>query len=111
MRRRVSDPLTDTRRPHWLTVSDLHRNLITSQALPAGTDLREILRDTLTRWVAEGWQAENNGAYGFVFIARSAERRLVNLTPANPSDCSGAGHAFLAGAGALLPGGASSAAA
>jgi hypothetical protein len=97
MRRHHFDPLADTRRPHWLTVSDLHRNLIACEALPAGADLREVLRETLTQCEAKGWQAENDGAYGFAFIARGSERRLVNLTPADPSACAGSGHAFLAG--------------
>jgi len=53
----------------------------------------------LLRQPPEGWMAERDGAYDFAFIARGAERRLVNLTPANPSDCAGSGHAFLAGRG------------
>ena len=103
MSRRLCDPLTDTRRPHWLTVSDLHRDLITCQALAAGVDLREVLREALTQCAAEGWEAENDGAYGFAFIARGSERRLINLAPANPSACTGTGHAFLAGRGAINP--------
>jgi hypothetical protein len=97
MARHRFDPLADTRCPHWLTVSDLHRNLITCEALVAGADLREALQAALTRYTAEGWLPENDGAYGFVFIARGAERRLVNLTPADPSDCAGPGHSVLAG--------------
>jgi hypothetical protein len=97
MGRHRFDPLADTRRPHWLTVSDLHRNLITCQALASGADLRIALREVLAQCAAEGWQAENDGAYGFMFIARGSERRLVNLTPADPSDSTGTGHAFLAG--------------
>jgi hypothetical protein len=97
MRRNRPDPLADNRRPHWLTVSDLHRSLITCTPVPAGTDLRATMRDALAGHAADGWQAENDGAYGFVFIARGSERRLVNLTPADPSIGVGAGHAFLAG--------------
>ena len=100
MTRRPCDPLADTRRPHWLTVSDLHRNLIACQSLPAGADLRAVMRAALADGAAEGWQAESDSAYGFVFIARGAERRLVNLTAADPAGCPGAGHAFLAGTGA-----------
>jgi hypothetical protein len=97
MARRRCDPLADTRRAHWLTVSDMHGKRIACEALPAGIDLREALRAALSRCAAEGWQAEGNGAYGFVFVARGSERRLLNLTPANPSEGFGAGHAFLAG--------------
>ena len=100
MPRRRCDPLATTRRPHWLTVSDLHRNVITCEPLAAGANLRESLRTALTKCAAEGWQPENDGAYGFAFIARGTERRLVNLTPADPANCAGSGHAFLAGRGA-----------
>lgn len=47
MSRRRFDPLADTRRPHWLTVSDLHRNLITYTGVPAGSDLRTVLSAAL----------------------------------------------------------------
>jgi len=101
MRRHRCDPLADTGRPHWLTVSDMHRTLIGCEALPAGTDLREILRDALVQYAAEGWQAENDGAYGFAFIGRGSERRLVNIIPVDPFDCAGPGYAFLAGRGVI----------
>jgi hypothetical protein len=97
MPRRRCDPLAETRRPHWLTVSDLHRKLISSAAIASGADLRAAMQTALALCATEGWQPENDGAYGFVFIARGSERRLVNLTPADPSNGVGAGHAFLAG--------------
>jgi hypothetical protein len=99
MPRRRCDPLADNRRPHWLTVSDLHRNVISSEALPAGKGLRQVLRVALAHCTAEGWQAENNGTYGFAFIARGSERLLISLTPADPASSAGPGHAFLAGRG------------
>jgi hypothetical protein len=102
MNRHRCDPLADNGRPHWLAVSDLHRNLIACEALPTGTDLRETLQAALTKWAGEGWRPESDGPYGFVFIARGEERRLVNLTPADPAACIGAGHAFLAGRGAVI---------
>lgn len=95
MARRRFDPLADTRRPHWLTISDSHLKLLTSEALPAGMNLRAVLRAALTHYAAQGWQAESDGAYGFTFIARGSERRLVNITPADPSQCQGRGHATL----------------
>jgi hypothetical protein len=84
MRRNRCDPLADTHRPHWLVISDMHRNQIVCQALPRGVDLRGALREKLAQWAAEGWRAESDGAYGFAFIARGTERRLVNLTPRDP---------------------------
>jgi len=103
MSRHRLSPLTDTRRPHCLTVSDMHGIRITSEAIPAGVDLREALRAALRQLAEEGWRAESDGAYGFVFVAKKGERRLVNLTPANTSRSFGAGHAFLAGRGVVTP--------
>ena len=101
MRRQRFDPLTATHRSHWLTVSDMHQNLIACEALPAWADLRKILQAALTQYSAQGWEVENDGAYGFAFIAREAERRLVNLTPADPSAYAGPGHACVAGPGVM----------
>jgi hypothetical protein len=53
-----------------LTISDLHRDVISSEALQTSTDLHEVVRAVLARYAAEGGQAENNGAYGFVFMGR-----------------------------------------
>ena len=99
MRRNRCDPLADTRRRHWLIVSGPHRQLIDIKPVPIGANLREAMRAALASMAAEGWRADSDGVYGFTFISRGAERRLVNLTPANPSECGGAGHAFLAGNG------------
>ena len=96
MPRQRCDPLAEFHRPHWLTVSDLHRNLITCEGVPAGSNLRTVLSEAMAAQAADGWQPENDGAYGFVFIARGAERRLVNLSPADPASCGGPGHGFLA---------------
>ena len=60
-------------------------------------DLREILQLALEQCAADGRRAETNGAYGFAFVGKDSERRLVNLTPADPLVCTGSGHAFLTG--------------
>jgi hypothetical protein len=39
---------------------------------------------TIERLEGEGWQAESSAEYGFVFIRREPERRLLMLTPRNP---------------------------
>lgn len=102
MPRHHNDPLADTSRPHWLTLSDMHGTRVACETLPIGVDLREALRSALSQCALEGWQAESDGSYGFVFIAKGAERRLLNVTPANPFESFGAGHAFLAGRSVLL---------
>jgi hypothetical protein len=38
----------------------------------------------IERLEAEGWQAEGSAEYGFAFIRRAGERRLLTLTPRDP---------------------------
>jgi hypothetical protein len=41
---------------------------------------------TIERLEADGWQAEGTPEYGFVFIRRDADRRLLMLTEKDPAD-------------------------
>jgi hypothetical protein len=38
----------------------------------------------IERFAGEGWEAEATPEYGFVFIRRAGERRLLMLTPRDP---------------------------
>jgi hypothetical protein len=40
----------------------------------------------IDRLASEGWQAEGTAEYGFVFICREGERRLLRLTERDPYD-------------------------
>jgi hypothetical protein len=40
----------------------------------------------IDRLAAYGWQAEGRSRYGFVFIRRETERRLLTLTPRDRYD-------------------------
>jgi hypothetical protein len=44
--------------------------------------------DTLRRLEAQGWEAEGDTPYGFAFIRRQGDRRLVMLTARDPFDSS-----------------------
>jgi len=93
-------------RPHWLAISDLHRNLIDCTPVPAGANLAEVMATTIARLAAEGWRAESDGRHGFVFVqAVDGARRLVNLTSVDPQAGygDGSGHPAGLGAGELLP--------
>ncbi len=91
--RRNFDPLhLATTCPHWLAISDLHRNLIDCTPVPAGANLAEVMAATIARLAGEGWAAESDGRHGFLFINRSGTRRLVNLTQADPGAGRGVGH-------------------
>jgi hypothetical protein len=41
---------------------------------------------TLDRLTGDGWRAEATPDYGFVFIRRETERRLLMLTSRDPCD-------------------------
>jgi len=101
MSRQRHDPLATSTRPHWLTIADLHSNLIACEPLEPGTDLHEAMRAALAAWAADGWQAESDGRWGFCFARRGSERRLLNVTSVNPAAPNYGGHAHLAGRGAL----------
>jgi hypothetical protein len=44
------------------------------------------MAEAIDRFEADGWQAEAPPEYGFVFIRRAGERRLLMLTPRDPHD-------------------------
>ena len=55
--------------------------------LPAprtATDLSIAMAAAIERLEGEGWQVEGSAEYGFVFIRRETERRLLMLTPRDP---------------------------
>jgi hypothetical protein len=64
------------------------------------------MKDSLKRWMAEGWEAEGDGSYDFCFIRRADERLLLNISQTDPSKPANAGHSFLAGRGSLKDAGA-----
>jgi hypothetical protein len=41
---------------------------------------------TIERLEVDGWQAEATPEYGFVFVRRGADRRLLMLTERDPAD-------------------------
>jgi hypothetical protein len=42
----------------------------------------------IDRLAGDGWQAEGSAKYGFVFVRRGTERRLLTLTERDPRDTS-----------------------
>jgi hypothetical protein len=41
---------------------------------------------TIKRLASDGWRPEAEPEYGFVFIRRESERRLLMITPRDPYD-------------------------
>jgi hypothetical protein len=46
------------------------------------------MTETLHQLEAQGWEAEGDTSYGFAFIRRQGERRLLMLTACDPFDSS-----------------------
>ena len=70
--------------PRYIVVLGPQREIIDCQRLKPATDLRGAMAATIERLAADGWQAESSAKYGFAFIRRDGERRLLMLTPRDP---------------------------
>lgn len=73
-----------TARRRYVVLWDLHWHILDCLCLEPVADLSEAMGATLARLGDEGWQAEAKPEYGFVFVRREAERRLLMLTPRDP---------------------------
>jgi hypothetical protein len=72
--------------PRYVVVWDLQWKPLQCQRLEAHADLRVAMTAAIDAQAAQGWQVEGTAEYGFVFMRREGERRLVMLTPRNPQD-------------------------
>jgi hypothetical protein len=70
--------------PRYVVLWDLQWRVLDCQRLEPAADLSGAMAATLDRLAADGWQAEATPEYGFVFIRRDGERRLLALTPGDP---------------------------
>jgi hypothetical protein len=70
--------------PRYVVVWDIHWHVMACQRLEPATDLSGAMTAAIDRLANEGWQAEATPQYGFVFIRRDTERRLLMLTPRDP---------------------------
>jgi hypothetical protein len=70
--------------PRYVVVWDMHLHVLDCQRLEPAADLSGAMAAAIERLEGEGWQADATPEYGFVFIRRGADRRL--LTPRDPYD-------------------------
>ena len=70
--------------PRYVVLWDLQWQVLDCQRLEAAADLSGAMTAAIERLEDEGWQAEGSADYGFVFIRRGADRRLLTLTPRYP---------------------------
>jgi len=80
-RHKVYEKATTAR---WIAVFGLQWQVIECRRLEPAADLSGAMTAAIGRLAGEGWQAEAEPRFGFVFIRRERERRLLMLTPRDP---------------------------
>lgn len=85
MRRRLNVYVI-TNEPRWIVLYDAQRAVLECQRVEPATDLPGAMAAAILRLEGEGWQAEGPAPYGFVFVRRGQERRLLSMTPRDPAD-------------------------
>jgi hypothetical protein len=74
--------------PRYIVVWSLQWHIIDCQRVEPYCDLSAAMGRALQQLRSLGWQAEGDTPYGFAFIRRRGERRLLMLTPRDPFDSS-----------------------
>jgi hypothetical protein len=60
--------------------------VIDSQRLEPASDLNGAMATVTARLAADGWQIEDEPRFGFLFIRRAGESRLLMLMPRDLND-------------------------
>jgi hypothetical protein len=84
MRRTRHDPYARSNQFAYVVLRDMQHQVIECQRLDSATDLRGAMEEAVKRLAADGWRAEGRADYGFVFIRREDERRLLSITERDP---------------------------
>jgi hypothetical protein len=69
---------------HYIVVWDLQWRIIDVARPLRGGDLRAALAAAMLRLEQDGWVREGAEDFGFAFISRAGERRLVMITARDP---------------------------
>jgi hypothetical protein len=72
--------------PRYIVVWGLQWQVIESRRFEPATDLYGAMTAAIESLAVDGWQIEAEPRFGFAFIRRVDERRLLMLTPRNPYD-------------------------
>jgi hypothetical protein len=86
MTRHRNEVYTTARTPRFCVIFDLQWRVIESLKLEARTDLSAAMAAAVARQASLGWQTEGSHEFGFVFLRRAGERRLLILTERDPYD-------------------------
>jgi hypothetical protein len=79
---------TTSTRPRYIVLWDLQWHVIACQLLEPAADLSGAMAAAIERLEVDGWQVEGRPDYGFVFVRRDIDRRLLMLTERDPADTS-----------------------
>jgi hypothetical protein len=71
--------------PRCIILCDSQRLLLDCGRLERTAGLSGAMAATIRPVASEGWEAESDAAYGFVFIRCDNERHLLVLTPLDPN--------------------------
>jgi hypothetical protein len=72
--------------PRFCVLFGLQWQVLECSRLEPGADLKAAMAAAICRLADEGWRAEGGEQFGFVFMRRAAERRLLILTARDPHD-------------------------
>ncbi len=86
MSRHHPDPFDKSKTPRYLIVWDLQWQIVECVVLESGTDLIAAFDRMLGRLAADDWISEAPAAFGFAFLHRNRERRLLTLTARDPGE-------------------------
>ncbi len=84
MDRARHDVFAPTNSQHYVVLWDAHWRIIDCQRPLPGSDPRTALAGAIARLERDGWTAECGAEFGFTFLSRADERRLVTLTGRDP---------------------------
>jgi hypothetical protein len=84
MARYTFPAFTMSTKSRCIVVWDLQWQAIDSQRLEPAADLSGAMAAAIERLEGEGWRKEGTAEYGFVFIQRGPDRRLLMLTARDP---------------------------
>jgi len=70
----------------FCVIFDLQWQVLESVRLDPATDLAAAVAAAIETQTLNGWQTEGGHEFGFVFLRRAGERRLLILTERDPFD-------------------------
>jgi hypothetical protein len=84
MPRTRPDPFAHTPHVRYIVLWDLDWRVLYCSPVGTGVSLRGALQNAIVRLESEGWEANGTAEFGFLFLTRCKERRLLMLTARNP---------------------------